>query len=287
MDADPGYAQEFVDVDGARLGVQIYPEPAGTTGAPVVVIWPAMGVRARYYRPFAAELRAAGLAVVVVDLRGNGASTPAPSRTDRYGYAELADDVGAVLAALKPRLDGRTRVLAGHSLGGQAALLHLALHSADEVDALALIAVCIPYWRSYPGLRGLGVLPYTQGIAATAALLGVWPGWGFGGRQARGVVRDWAYTARTGRFPRLNGTDAEAAVRAVRTPVLAVSVDDDQYTPHDAMDDFCAKLAAAPLTRERYSTAQAGAALDHFTWVRASAPLARRIAGFAGDLPPR
>jgi predicted alpha/beta hydrolase len=213
VDGEPGYAQEFVDVDGGRLGVQVYPEPVGTTGAPVAVIWPAMGVRARYYRPFAAELRAAGLAVVVADLRGNGASTPTPSRADRYGYAELADDVGAVLAALKPRLDGRNRLLVGHSLGGQAALLHLALHGADEVDAVALIAVGIPYWRSYPGLRGLGLLPYTQGIAATAAVLGVWPGWGFGGRQARGVMRDWAYTARTGRFPRLNGTDTEAPAR--------------------------------------------------------------------------
>ncbi|MGC4794251.1 alpha/beta fold hydrolase [Micromonospora saelicesensis] len=287
MNGDPEYAQEFVDVDGGRLGVQVYPEPAGVSGAPVVVIWPAMGVRARYYRPFAAALRAAGLAVVVADLRGTGASTPAPSRADRHGYAELADDVGAVLAALKPRLDGRTRLLLGHSLGGQAALLHLALHGSGEVDGLALVAVGIPYWRSYPGRRGLGVLPYTQGIAATAALLGVWPGWGFGGRQARGVIRDWAHTARTGRFPRLDGTDTEAAVRAVRTPVLAVSVDDDQFTPHETMDHLCAKLADAPVTRERYTVAQAGTTLDHFTWVRASVPLARRIAGFVGDLPPR
>ncbi|MGW3889804.1 alpha/beta hydrolase family protein [Micromonospora chokoriensis] len=287
MNGDPEYAQEFVDVDGGRLGVQVYPEPTGTTDAPVVLIWPAMGVRARYYRPFAAELRSAGLAVVVADLRGTGTSTPAPSRADRYGYSELAGDVDAVLAALKPRLDGRRRLLVGHSLGGQAALLHLALHGGDEVDGLALIAVGIPYWRSYPGPRGLGVLPYTQGIAATAALLGVWPGWGFGGRQARGVIRDWAHTARTGRFPRLDGTDTEAAVRAVRTPVLAVSVDDDQFTPHETMDYLCAKLTGAPVTRERYTVEQAGAPLDHFTWVRASASLARRIAEFVGDLPPR
>ncbi|MBQ0901461.1 alpha/beta fold hydrolase [Micromonospora sp. U21] len=287
MNGDTEYAQEFVDVDGARLGVQVYPEPAGPAGAPMVVIWPAMGVRARYYRPFAAALRAAGLAVVVADLRGTGTSTPAPSRADRHGYSELAGDVGTVLAALKPRLDGRTRLLLGHSLGGQAALLHLALHGGDAVDGLALVAVGVPYWRSYPGRRGLGVLPYTQGIAATAALLGVWPGWGFGGRQARGVIRDWAHTARTGRFPQLDGTDTEAAVRAVRTPVLAVSVDDDQYTPHESMDHLCAKLAVAPLTRERYTVAQAGAALDHFTWVRAGAPLAQRVARFAGDLPRR
>ncbi|SCG63748.1 Predicted alpha/beta hydrolase [Micromonospora echinaurantiaca] len=287
MNATAEYAQEFVEVDGARIGIQVYPEPAGVPAAPVVVIWPAMGVRARYYRPFAVALRAAGLAVVVADLRGTGESTPRPSRACRYGYAELATDVGAVLAALKPRLDGRRTVLLGHSLGGQVSLLHLALHGTDAVDGLALVAVGIPYWRSYPGRRRFGVLPYTQGIAATARLLGVWPGWGFGGRQARGVIRDWAHTARTGRFPRLDGADAETAVRAVRTPVLAVSVDDDQYTPHGTMDALCAKLVAAPVTRERYTVAEAGAPLDHFTWVRAATPLAARVAAFTAGLPAR
>ncbi|PWR15539.1 alpha/beta hydrolase [Micromonospora sicca] len=287
MSGEPEYSQEFIDVDGARIGVQTYPDPDGEPDAPVVLIWPAMGVRARYYRPFAAALRAAGLGVVVADLRGTGESTPAPSRSCRYGYAELAGDIAAVLAALKPRLDGRTRVLLGHSLGGQAAVLHQALHDADVVDGLALVAVGLPWWRRYPGPRGWGVLPYTQGIAATARLLGVWPGWGFGGRQARGVIRDWAYTARTGRFPTLDGVDAEAAVGSVRTPVLAVSVDDDQYTPHATLDHLCAKLTAAPVTRHRYTAAEAGAALDHFTWVRASTPLAARVAGFAAGLPRR
>ncbi|PWU53464.1 alpha/beta hydrolase [Micromonospora globispora] len=281
------YTQEFIEVDGTRIGVQTYPDPDGVPDAPVVLIWPAMGVRARYYRPFAAALRAAGLGVAVADLRGTGASTPTPARTCRYGYADLAGDVGSVLEALKPRLDGRTRLLLGHSLGGQIALLHQALHDPDAVDGLALVAVGVPWWRGYPGLRGWGVLPYTQGIAATTGLLGVWPGWGFGGRQARGVIRDWAYTSRTGRFPVLDGVDAEAAVRSVRTPVLAVSVDDDRYTPHQTLDHLCGKLAAAPVTRQRYTAAEAGAPLDHFSWVRASTPLAARVAAFAATLPKR
>ncbi|MER7457851.1 alpha/beta fold hydrolase [Micromonospora sp. NPDC126480] len=282
------YQQEFVDVDGARLGVQVYPEPAGgRDDAPLVLISPAMGVPARYYRPFATALRDAGLAVAVADLRGTGVSTPRPSRACRYGYAELAADVGAVLTALKDRRDGRRTVLLGHSLGGQAALLHTALRAERDVDGLALVAVGLPWWRCYPGRRGYGVLPYTQGIAAVARLVGVWPGWGFGGRQARGVIRDWAYTARTGRFPRLDGVDAEAAVRALRVPVLAVSVDDDQYTPHETLDHLCGKLDAAPVVRERYTAAQAGTRMDHFTWVRAAAPLAGRVARFAAELPSR
>ncbi|TDB70171.1 alpha/beta fold hydrolase, partial [Micromonospora sp. KC721] len=197
MSGEAAYTQEFVDVDGARIGVQIYPEPVGVPDydssssarltprrdlelSPMVVIWPAMGVPARYYRPFAAALREAGLAVAVVDLRGTGASTPRPSRACRYGYPELVTDVGAVLDALKPRLDGRRRLLLGHSLGGQAALLHLAVHGADAVDGLALLAVGVPWWRSYPGTRGPLVLAFTQAIAAVSGACGVWPGWGFG-----------------------------------------------------------------------------------------------------------
>ena len=192
------YEQTYIDVADQRLGLQVYPEPA--PDAPLVVVWPAMGVPARYYRPLAAQLNAVGLAVVVADLRGTGASTPKPSRSSRYGYGDLATDVGAVLASLKT--DGRTVLLLGHSLGGQACALHLALAgSATRVDGLVLVAVGLPYFLAYHRKRARGVLVMTQGINAASAVLRVWPGWGFGGRQARGVIRDWAYTARHGRFP--------------------------------------------------------------------------------------
>ncbi|BCB83986.1 alpha/beta hydrolase family protein [Phytohabitans suffuscus] len=268
------YQQEHLDLGTDRLGLHVYPEPEGVEDAPVVVVWPAMGVRARYYRPLAASLREAGMAVVVADLRGTGASTPAPSSASAYGYADLAADVGAVQEALKPRLDGRRRLVLGHSLGGQAALLHLATHPGDAgIDGVVLVAVGLPYWRTYPRRR-YGVLAMTQSIGATSALLRVWPGWGFGGRQARGVIRDWAYTARTGRFPHLGGVDVEAALREVRTPVLAISVDHDQYTPHETLDHLCAKLRSAPLTRERHTIAGA----DHFAWVRSADGIAARVA---------
>jgi predicted alpha/beta hydrolase len=281
------YHQDYLDRAGDRLGLHVYPEPDGPDAAPVVVIWPAMGVRARYYRPLAQALRDCGLAVVVVDLRGTGESTPQASRASRHGYAELVADVGAVLDALKPRLDGRTRLLLGHSLGGQAALLHTALTGGTAVDGLALIAVGLPYWRVYPGPFGFGVLPFSQGIALTTALLGVWPGWGFGGRQARGVIRDWAFTARTGRLPSIDGVDPEPALRQLRTPVLAVSVEHDGYTPASTLDHLCGYLDRAPVRRDHYTAAEAGRRMDHFNWVHSGAPLARRVADFAADLTPQ
>jgi predicted alpha/beta hydrolase len=240
-----------------------------------------MGAPARFYEPFAEALRDAGLAVVLADLRGTGDSGPPPSRSSRYGYAELADDVGAVLAALKPRFGDRPLVLVGHSLGGQLALLRLATHPESTVDGVVLVAVGLPYWRLYPGRSRLVILGYTQAIGATAALLRFWPGWTFGGRQARGVIRDWAATARTGRFPRLDGVDAEAAVRELRLPVLAISFDGDRYTPHTTLDHLVDKLPAASVTRERHRAVVAEGRPVHFSWVRAPGTLTDRIAAFA------
>lgn len=276
------HALEYVERGTDRLALHVYPDPGG----PVVTVWPAMGVPARYYRRFAADLHADGFAVVVADLRGTGDSTPPPSRSARYGYADLAADVGAVQESLKERLDGRRAVLLGHSLGGQACVLHLALDESPAVDALVLVAVGLPYWRTYPGSRRYGVLPYTQGIGAVSAALGVWPGWGFGGRQARGVIRDWAYTARRGRYPAFGGVDVDAALSTVDVPVLAVSVDNDQYTPSSTVNHLVSKLTGAPVRREHYTAAEAGAPLDHFTWTRNGAPLARRIARFTAGITP-
>ena len=269
----------------------IYPDPG--PDAPVAIIWPAMGTPARFYRPFAQKLGGAGVAVIVVDLRGTGSSTPRASRSSRYGYADIAGDVGAVLDALKPRLDGRRCYLLGHSLGGQACAVHLALGGEREllgtrsergpsqrggaggtdVDGLVLVAVGLPWYRSYTGARGRGLLIYTQWIVAVTAALGVWPGWGFGGRQARGVIRDWGYTARHGRFPRLDG--AEVDLSTVRTPVLAISVAHDQFTPAATLDHLCGLLSAAPIERVHLTDT-----LDHFSWVRSPEAVAARVVEF-------
>jgi predicted alpha/beta hydrolase len=281
MIATDGYEQGYVDLGTDRLGLHFYPTPEGIASPPTATIWPAMGVPARYYRPFALALRGHGFQVVVADLRGTGSSVPPPSRQSHYRFGDLVDDVGAVQEVVRERYGRRRELLVGHSLGGQLALLHEALSEQPTVDAIALVAVGLPYFRAYPPRRAAGVLPYTQGIAAVGTLLGVWPGWGFGGRQARGVIQDWGYTARHGRYPLIDGVDGEAALTTVTTPVLAMSVDNDQYTPPATTDHLIAKLTKAPVTREHYTAAEAGAALDHFRWVRASAPLAARIATFA------
>ncbi|GAA1744474.1 alpha/beta fold hydrolase [Luedemannella helvata] len=276
------YVQEYLDRGTDRLGLHHYAAPDADT---VALLWPAMGTPAGYYRPFAASLVAAGVEVVVADLRGTGSSTPRPSRASRYGMAELVDDVGAVRDWLAPSLAGRRLVMVGHSLGGQAALLHVAAAGAGSVAGIALIAVGLPYWRTYPGPGRYAVLGYTQAIAGLTSALRVWPGWTFGGVQARGVIEDWAYTARRGRYRPMGDFDAETALAGVTTPVLAVSVDNDRYTPATTVDHLCRKLVAAPVSRRHLDAAQATGRLDHFRWARSTSPLAGWVGDFARAIP--
>jgi len=267
---------------GYQLALHVYPDPG--PDAPVVVIFPAMGTPARFYRPFAQRLGTAGVAVVVVDLRGTGASTPKPSRADRYGYVDLASDVGAVLDALKPRLDARPYYLLGHSLGGQMCALHLALAASGRASTtgnapagLILVAVGLPYWRTYRRRR-LALLAFSQAIVAVTAVCRVWPGWAFGGKQSRGVMLDWGYTVRRGRFRPTPGTRAD--LRLVSTPVLGISVAEDRLTPRGTLDLLCAQLSGAPVTRVHLDEA----GLDHFSWVRRPEAVSDRVVSYLANI---
>lgn len=245
--------------------------------APVVVVLPAMGVPARYYRPFVAELNQLGMHVVTFDFRGQGECAPRASRRVRYSYQTLLDDIGSVLQLVDSEFPGAPKYLLGHSLGGQLAVLYSAVHP-EEVQGVALVAAGSAWYRSFSGLPRLRTRIGPPLIAAISRVLGYWPGhrFGFGGRQASGLMRDWARQSRTGRYL-LAGSDLdyEAAVAKLKLPLLTVAVDEDDLAPESAIDHLAGKAPEAPRTHHFYSRAVAGAAkLGHFAWVHNSGKLA-------------
>ena len=76
------------------------------------------------------QLLSAGAAVLWLDQRGHGRSSPLPRQGAAWDYDDLVDDAGVVAAYLAERFPGLPRVAIGHSLFGHVALAWQALVSA-------------------------------------------------------------------------------------------------------------------------------------------------------------
>ncbi|BCJ55321.1 hypothetical protein Asp14428_67960 [Actinoplanes sp. NBRC 14428] len=254
--------------DGLTLTVEEY----GTAGpAASIVFLPALGVPLAYYRTFLTEWAARGRHVVGVELRGMPQSPAGDVRRASFGYAHLVRvDLPAVFADPAVAAAGRV-VLAGHSLGGQLALLSGAAGTVrpDAVVTLGTGTSSKAARRSRLGRarRVAGV----RFVGAVTCSLGYWPGHrlGFAGRQPRTLIFDWAYEARHGRY-RLHGdrTDYEAALATLEIPVLLAGIAGDRMIPTAAVDHLAARLPA------HVDRARLDAVPDHFLWARrAPAPV--------------
>jgi pimeloyl-ACP methyl ester carboxylesterase len=119
--------------DGRALAVEALGE-----GPPVLL---AHGITAsrRYVVHGSKHIPRHGLRAIAFDARGHGDSDPAPPRGG-YSYAELADDLEAVLHA---EADDGPAVLAGHSMGAHT-VAAFALARPERVAGLVLIGPAYP-----------------------------------------------------------------------------------------------------------------------------------------------
>lgn len=256
--------------DGAQVEVQLH-APA-REGGPVVLVLPAMGVTASYYRVMAEALAAAGFGVALADLRGAGTSSVRAGRRVDFGYREhLEVDYPALVALLGHKYPKSPRILLGHSLSGQLGCLYAAAHP-DAFDGLCLAACCSVWHGGWSWPQNAGIWAFVTLSEVIAVAVGHYPGHriGFGGREARGVIRDWAHQGRTGRYePRGATRDYEALLRQARTPLLMLSFTDDTYAPRAAVEHLLGKMPLADLTHQRVSPAEHGLdRLGHFGWAR-------------------
>jgi predicted alpha/beta hydrolase len=259
---------------------------SGPESAAVVIIIPAMGVRASSYRRFAAALRQRRLDVAVADLRGTGSSVPSVDSSARFGYHELATvDLPLIVDTVRAQAPELPVIVLGHSLGGQIAPM-FAARWPNQLAGLALIAAGTPHYRAFRNIGGLaGAVPLlgTSIIAAVARVRGYWPGdrLGFAGRQSRVLVADWARLARTGRF-RPSGADVnyEDLMARLDLPVLAVSVGADRFAPVDAVDALLECLPRARITRRHHAPP-----LGHLGWIKQSEPIADLLADWVFSDP--
>jgi len=92
---------------------------------------------------------------------------------------------------------------------------------------------------------------------------------GFAGREARGVMSDWARSARDGRYePGGVDQDLEQGMADLTLPVLAVRMADDWFVPAASFDWLLGKLRRCEITTTDVAAASSGELSDHYRWMR-------------------
>lgn len=265
-----------VERDGHRWDVLVVAPPSPRR----LLLWlPALGVPARHYEPFARALAQRGVAVVVHEWRGFGASSLRASHECDWGYRELLTvDIPATHDVAAATFPGLPVTIGGHSLGGQLATCSLAL-DPRIAQALWLVASGAPYARAFPwAYRPWLPLAYRL-LAFLARAFGALPGRriGFGGQEARSVIRDWSRTALNGRYAADGVGDMEPGMREVDVPVHAVLLAQDWLAPRGSLQFLIGKLGGgerriATLDREALGTRP-----DHFQWMREPEAVVRAL----------
>jgi predicted alpha/beta hydrolase len=266
LPSDPGAGPQLHRVRAGEITVTVEEYGSQHRTGEAVVFLPALGVPLSYYRRFLETWAARGRQVLGVELRG-GPQSPIPDlRRDSFGYRQLIQaDLPAVLQL--EALAGRPVVLVGHSLGGHLALLATA---SGSVRPAAVVTVATgtssPASQHSRGGR-FRRRASVRFIRTVIGVLGYWPGHrlGFGGRQPKGVMADWAYEARHGHY-RVAGdpTDYRTALAALAAPTLLLGFEGDPMVPPRAMTHLAERL---PVQVERVMLT-GEQARDHFLWAR-------------------
>ncbi|MFE9581702.1 alpha/beta fold hydrolase [Nocardia sp. NPDC006044] len=263
--------------------------PATKPGAPVVLILPAMAMKAKNYLLLAKELNAQGLSVATCDLRAHGEARPELGLHRDFGYREMLEiDLPAIVAAVRQRFPDAPIHLFGHSLGGQIALLYAAAEP-DRVAGVTVIGTGTVFWWAFGPRRWFEALSQIQWIGLVARWKGHWPGGVLiPAPMPGGVMRDWAMHSLTSYYrPKGSARHYNTLLRALAKPVLAISLSDDVLGPKSNVDFLVSRMPNAKLTQWHIDEDSPVEHRDHFTWVKDSPAIAARVATWivAGELP--
>jgi predicted alpha/beta hydrolase len=266
---------QAADGHNYTLFTRIPPRPRRT------LLWlPALGVAAKHYLPFAEAQAQRGVAVFVHEWRGHGSSTLRASRACDWGYRELLTlDLPASEAAIADTVHAVPRALGGHSLGGQLACCHLAI-APDAAAELWLVGTGAPYWRAFPLPHRLWLPLAYRFLPWLADRNGYLPGRriGFGGNEARGVIRDWARTAIGGRYAAAGlDVDLEAALGRTGAPIHAIALARDWLGPLSSLRFLLSKMPHADAAIDVLDADALGTDADHYAWMKTPDAIAARI----------
>ncbi|MEM7160371.1 MAG: alpha/beta fold hydrolase [Myxococcota bacterium] len=261
------HEQRLTTSDGAQTTLRIF---APASPRAVVVFHGGLGIAGGYYEPFGKAMAEAGVALVMLEARGVGSSSIRARRGVDFGYRELLEcDLPAAVAAARERFADLPCFVGGHSLGAQVAVLGSAA-LPDEVAGLVLVAGGSPWWGSYGGAMTLQVQLAGRLFPLTVRLLGWFPGklFGFGHRESQTFMEEWSSCARSGRYAIEGERDWEAQAVEQAKPVVAVTVQGDDWAPPAAMHELTRRMPHARIDARRVRLSRPGRGRAHFAWAR-------------------
>ena len=261
--------------DEAVIDVRLVAPPPMDRPLASVLIGGAMGVRQAYYRPFAEWLARQGYLVATFDYRGTGDSRPGSRARSLRGFdADLfswARDFDAAIDELHGNAPDVPLYIVGHSLGAQLPGL---LRNRDRVAGLVGVATGSGYWRDNAPPLKRSVLYFWYALVPLATwAFGYFPGARLGkvGDLPRGVILQWRRWCLNPRYHvGAEGAGVRAQFEAVRFPVVALSMTDDEMMTERGTHVLVDCYANAPRRVERIAPADIGVPrIGHFGFFRA------------------
>ena len=261
--------------DGYALAATLYEVPGADT---VVLVNSATAVPRRFYQRFAHYLQRHGWAVLTYDYRGIGGSKP---RSLRGFGATMRDwtflDMTAAVDWIGRELTPRRIYAVGHSFGGQTFGM---VENAANVDAMVGVSAQSGHWGVQGGREpGRVRLVVSVFIPVLARLFGYFPWSRFarGEDLPKGVALEWAGWCRKRNYLLDDKTLPLERYRSFEAPVLAYSIDDDDWGTRRAVDEMM--RAYSDVTRRHVNPADYGLArLGHTGFFREGAePLWREM----------
>jgi predicted alpha/beta hydrolase len=275
--------QPFELSDGASTVVEWFGEETNAEKG-LVVFLPALGASVYVYRTMAEAWASLGYRIATVEMRGGKQSSVKDVRAHNFGYNEILNvDLASIVPKLRAQAAGNRFLLAGHSLGGQFALLYASRHPS-EVDAVVVLAGGSNYYGALPRGRRFARYLGVRAVRTIDQVLRFFPGdqLGFGGRQPLNMILDWTQEALTGRY-RVQGdpADYDHDLQQLKAPVLMVSLHGDRLVPRPSADYLAAKLTRAEVAQIEVR-AEDGQAYHHFRWLKKPGPVLAHVDHWVG-----
>ena len=135
-----------------------------------------------------------------------------------------------------------------------------------------MLACCSVYYKGW-GSKQYPTLIATQMFRVVSILLGYFPGkkLGFGGTEAKTVMRDWSEQSRTGKYKVKNDNfDYEKALGELDIPIFAISFQQDTFAPQKAVNFLLQKFKGASQVTYEYLLFDdpRNKKFNHFNWVK-------------------